>query len=68
MTMAEVIMKSFGLYLLMVLESIVVFLAFMLGKWTNGLPAELAIMIGSILAATQVLLVVIIKWYFKIEP
>ena len=66
MKMAEIVMKSIGLYLLAIMESIVVFLAFMLGKWTNGLEPALALLIGSLLAATQVLFVFLIKYYFKI--
>lgn len=67
MKMAEVVMKSIGLYLLAVMESVVVFLAFMLGNLTNGfISPALAVLIGSLLAATQVLLVFLIKYYFKI--
>jgi len=63
---SDVILKGIGMWLLGLLESIIVFLAFMLGKWTNGLDPAVSILIGSILASSQVLIVLIIKYYFKL--
>ena len=62
-----IILKGIGIYLLAIIESVVIFLAFMLGKWTNGLDIELAIFIGSLLSATQVLIILIIKYFFKLD-
>lgn len=65
--MDDVTLKGVGFWLLTVLEAIVVFIAFMLGKWSNGLSPEFATLIGTILIATQVLLVLFIRKYFKTD-
>lgn len=65
--MDNVVFKGIGIWLLAIIESIVVFLAFMLGQVTNGLPIEIAFFIGTLLASSQVLIVLIVKHYFKIE-
>lgn len=64
--MDQIVLKGIGIWLLAIIESIVVFIAFMLGKMTNGLPIEIAIFIGTMLASSQVLLVLIVKHYCKI--
>lgn len=63
----QVIFKGIGIYLLEVLSVIVVFIAFILGKISNGFPAEFTIFIGGFVTATQVLVILIIKRKFKIE-
>lgn len=65
--MDDITFKGVGIWLLSIIEAIVIFLAFMLGKATNGLPVEVAIFIGSILASSNILIVLIIKRYFKIN-
>lgn len=63
----QVIFKGIGFYLLTVISAIVVFIAFMLGKVSNGFPAEFSILLGAILTATEILVILIIKRKFKIE-
>ncbi|KKK48419.1 hypothetical protein LCGC14_3145290, partial [marine sediment metagenome] len=53
-------------YLIAVLSAIVVFGAFLIGHSVNGIPAELAIMLGLILGSTETLLVLLIRHFFKI--
>lgn len=65
--MDDITLKATGIYFLTIIEAIVVFVSFLLGKFTNGLPIEFAMFIGSILASSQVLVVFIIKKYFKIK-
>ena len=65
--MDDVTLKGVGIYLIAILESIIVFVGFLLGKFTNGFPVEFAVFIGSLLMSTQVLIVLIINKYFKIE-
>lgn len=64
--MDNVVMKGVGLYLIAVLSAIVVFGAFLIGHSVNGIPAELAIMLGLILGSTETLLVLLIRHFFKI--
>lgn len=63
----QVIFKGIGFYLLTVVSAIVVFIAFMLGKVSNGFPAEISVLLGAILTATEILIILIIKRKFKIE-
>ena len=64
--MDEVIMKGIGLWLLAVIESLVVFIAFCIGHAVNGMPAELAVCLGSMLGSSQILVFLIIRKLFKI--
>ncbi|GAH00775.1 unnamed protein product [marine sediment metagenome] len=65
--MDDVTLKGIGMYLIAILEALVVFIGFMLGKITNGFPIEFAVLVGSLLMSTQILIVLIINKYFKIE-
>lgn len=64
--MDDVLMKGVGMWLLVIIESIIVFLAFWLGRLVNGLPIELFAMISTIMGASQVLIFLAIKKYFGI--
>ena len=59
-------MKGIGIWLLALIESIFVFLAFMIGHSVNGIPAEVAVMLATMLGSSQVLVFLVIKHYFKI--
>ena len=59
-------MKGVGMWLLVIVESLMVFLAFFLGNLVNGLPIEFFTMIATIMGASQVLIFLVIKKYFKI--
>lgn len=63
----QVVFKGIGIYLLALVSAVVVFVAFLLGKLSNGFPIEFAVFVGAIISATQILVVLIIKRYFKIE-
>ena len=64
--MDDVVIKGIGLWLLAIIESLFVFLAYMIGHFVNTIPAEFAVMIASILGSSQVLIFLIIRKYFKI--
>ncbi len=64
--MDDVLLKGIGLYLLAILSSIIAFLAFLIGHSVNGIPVEFAVLLGSILGSSEVLLILVIKHYFKI--
>ena len=64
--MDDVMMKGVGLWLLTIVESIMVFVAFWSGQLVNGLPIEIFTFISTILGASQILVFLIIKKYFKI--
>ena len=65
--MDEFIFKNLGMYLLLIFEAIFVFLAFMIGNAVNGIAPELAVMLGSMLAASDVFVILLIKHFFKLE-
>jgi len=65
--MEAITMKNIGIWLLALLESIIVFCAFWLGKITDGLDPAFGILIGSVLSASQVLIVLLIRKYFKVD-
>ena len=67
MKMPDVVLKGFGYWLLAIIESIIVFFSFYLGKFTNGIDPAFSLFIGEILIATQILLILIIKYYFKLS-
>ena len=65
--MDDVILKGMGCWLLAIVESIMVGLAFILGHYINGIPSEIAVLISNILGASQVFVFLIIKYYFRIS-
>ena len=65
--MDDVTLTGIGMWVLTTISAIVVFLAFLLGKFTNGLPVEFATLLGTLLAASEVLAILLVKKYFKIE-
>ncbi len=65
--MDDVVMKGIGLYLMAILSSIVALGAFLVGHSVNGIPAEIAVMLGSILGSTEILLILLIRHFFKIR-
>lgn len=64
--MEDVILKGVGCWLLAIVESLMVFVSYLIGHFVNTIPAEFAVMVGSILGATQILLFLLIKWKFKL--
>ena len=64
--MEDVIIKGIGCWLLLIIQALFVFIAYMIGHFVNTIPAEFAVMVGTMLGASQVLAFLIIKHYFKI--
>jgi len=65
--MDDITLKGLGFYLIAVLSAIMVFGVFFIGHSVNGIPVELAAMFASILGATEIFLVLVIKKFCKIE-
>ena len=64
--MDDITLKGLGLYLIAILSSIMVFSVFFIGHSVNGIPIEFAAMLASILGATEIFLVLVIKRFCKI--
>jgi len=64
--MDDITLKGLGFYLIAVLSAIMVFGVFFIGHSVNGICLELAAMLASILGATEIFLVFIIKKFCKI--
>lgn len=64
--MDDVIMKGVGAWLLIIVEAIMVFIAFWMGHLVNGLPPELFTLVSTVIAASQILVFLIIKKIFGI--
>ena len=65
--MDDVTLTGIGMWILTMISAVVVLGAFYIGKFTNGLPIELATFFGIMLAATEVLAVLLVKKFFKIQ-
>jgi predicted secreted protein len=63
----EIVLKRLGFFLITVLSAIITFLSYLLGHFADYILPELAVMIATILSAGEVLLIFIIRHYFKIS-
>ena len=64
--MDDVLMKGIGLWLLAIIEAFFIFGAYLIGHFVNTIPAEFAVMVASMLGSSQVLVFLIVRYYFKI--
>ncbi len=64
--MEAIVLSKIGTYVLMLIEAIFVYAAFFIGHSVNGIPAELAVLLGSALVATDILAIFLVKHYFKV--
>ncbi len=64
--MDDIVLKGLGVYLLAILSSVVAFLAFLIGHSVNGIPVEIAVFLGTIIGSSEILLILLIKHFFKI--
>lgn len=65
--MDGLVLGKLGTYFLMVFEALFVYLAFFIGHSVNGIPLEVAVLFGSILTATDILGIFLIKYFFKMN-
>ena len=65
--MEDTIQKEIGYYILAVIIAGMSFVEFYLAKITNGCPPELTVLFASLLGSTQVIVIFIVKYYFKIS-
>lgn len=66
MKVDDIIMKGFGFWLLAIVNAIVIFVSYFIGHAANGLDPMFVSLILTILMATEILLVLIIKFKFKL--
>ena len=64
--MDDVILKGLGFWLLTVVNAVIVFISYFIGHAANGLDPMLISLIITILMSSEVLVVLIIKHFFKI--
>ena len=64
--MDDITLRGLGLYLIAIVSAIIVFGVFFIGHAVNGIPLEFAAMLASILGATEIFLVLVIKKFCKI--
>lgn len=62
----DVVMKGFGFWLLAIVEAIIIFASYFIGHAANGLDPVFVSMIITILMSSEILLVLLIRHYFKI--
>ena len=62
-----VILRGIGVYVMAVIESSMVFVAYLIGHFVNTIPAELAIFVASLLGGLQVILILVVKRLCKIS-
>ena len=67
MKVDDAIIRGIGYWVLTIVEAFMVFLAFWLGALVNGLPVEVYSFISVLLGASQVLIFLIVKKFFKIK-
>ena len=64
--MDDVVLKGFGFWLLTVVNAVIVFISYFIGHMANGFDPMLVSLIITILMSSEVLIVLIIKHFFKI--
>ena len=65
--MDDITLKGLGMYLIAIVSAFMVFGVFFIGHSVNGIPVELAAMFASMLGATEVFIILIIKHFCKIQ-
>ena len=66
MKVSEIILKGIGFWLLAVLSNVIVFVSYFIGHMANGLDPMFVSMIISILMSTEILLVLLVRYFFKL--
>lgn len=64
--MNPVLMKGIGFWLMAILNAIILYAAYWIGHLANGLEPMFVSLIISILMATEILLVLIIRYFFRL--
>ena len=65
--MDDVVLKGIGFWLLALAEAGMIYLAFWIAQFVDGISPELYILVCTVMAGCTVLLNLLIKFYFKIE-
>ena len=66
MKVDDVILKGLGFWLLAVINAIIVFVSYFIGHAANGLDPMLVSLLITILMSSEVLIVIMIRYFFKI--
>ena len=67
MKVDDIILKGIGFWLLAVINAIIVFISYFIGHAANGLDPMLVSLIITILMSSEVLIVLCIRYFFKIK-
>ena len=67
MKVDDVILKGLGFWLLAVVNAVIVFISYFIGHMANGLDPMLVSLIITILMSSEVLVVLMIRYFFKIK-
>jgi hypothetical protein len=65
--MNAVILKQIGIYLLAVLEALLGLLTVWIGWLIDGIRPEIAVAFATIIGATEILLIFMISYIFKVK-
>ena len=65
--MEAIVLSKIGTYLLMLVEAAFIYSAFFIGHSVNGISVQIATMLGSVLVATDFLVIFLIKHFFKVD-
>jgi len=62
----DVVLKGLGFWLLAVVNAIIVFISYFIGHMANGLDPMLVSLIITILMSSEVFIVLMIRYFFRI--
>lgn len=64
--MDDIVLRGFGFWLLAILNAVIVFISYFVGHAANGLDPMFVSLILTMLMTTEIFLVLIIRFYFKL--
>ena len=66
MKVDDIVLRGFGFWLLAIMNAVIVFISYFVGHAANGLDPMFVSLILTMLMTTEIFLVLIIRFYFKL--